>query len=58
MVIGDFICEWKSQMIPKKRRVYFRGTYEEYGKKTLTVKIGQGTFQEIQSQEIGTFTDP
>ena len=32
VVIGDFICEWKSQMEPKKRRVYFRGAYEEYEK--------------------------
>ena len=32
VVIGDFICEWKSQMVPKKRRVYFRGAYEEYEK--------------------------
>ena len=33
VVIGDFICEWKSQTEPKKRRVYFRGAYEEYEKK-------------------------
>ena len=30
VVIGDFICEWNSRTEPKKRRVYFRGTYDIY----------------------------
>lgn len=32
VVLGDFVCEWKSQTEPKKRRVYFRGSYNEYEK--------------------------
>ena len=28
VVIGDFICEWKSRVEPKKRRAYFRRDYE------------------------------
>ena len=27
VVIGDFICEWKSRVEPKRRRSYYRGDY-------------------------------
>ena len=30
VVMGDFICEWKSRTEQKKRKVYFRGAYEVY----------------------------
>ena len=33
VVIGDFICEWKSRAEPKKRRAYFRGNYDNYNTK-------------------------
>ena len=30
VVMGDFICEWKSRSEQKKRKVYFRGAYDVY----------------------------
>ena len=28
IVVGDFICEWKSRVEPKKRRAYYKGDYK------------------------------
>ena len=28
IVVGDFVCEWKNKIKPRKNRMYYRGQYE------------------------------
>ena len=33
IVMGDFICEWKSRVEPKLRRAYYKGNYDAFSEK-------------------------
>ena len=50
VVMGDFICEWKSRTEMKKRKVYFRGKYDVYETK-LNQSNWSNTFAENNLNE-------
>ena len=41
IVIGEFVCKWRSRFVPKKTPVYFRGKYDTIANEIRNIKWGR-----------------